>query len=97
MPELNIAREHALGLHAARAQARRWEAQAEREWGMQCAARKGQDYDEIHFKRKGVSGTLRVSADRFELDLKLSALLGPLAGKIERQIRESLDALLGSA
>ena len=97
MPEVKIERQHRLGLPAARAQARHWQAQAEREWNLECVTRKGQDHDEVHFKRQGVSGVLRVSADRFALDLKLSVLLGPLSGKIERGIRESLDQLLGPA
>ena len=97
MSELKIQREHQLGLHEARAQARRWQVQAERDWGLDYVVRKGPDHDEIHFKRRGVSGVLHVSATRFELHLKLSALLGPLAGKIERGIRESLDKLLGTS
>ena len=95
MPELHIEREHALGLKAARAAAARWAQEAEREWGMQCRTEPGKAQDQIHFERSGVSGCLTVSGERFDLQLKLGFMLGPLAGRIEAQIRQSLDDLLG--
>lgn len=97
MPELSIHRDHSLGLAGARAAARRWVQEAEREWGMQCRTEAGQAQDAIHFERTGVSGCLTVSARRFELQLRLGFLLGPYAGRIEQQIRRSLDDLLGQA
>jgi putative polyhydroxyalkanoate system protein len=97
VPELNIEREHTLGLKAARAAARQWAQEAEREWGMQCRTEAGSTQDLIHFERAGVSGCLTVSAHRFDLQLKLGFMLGALAGRIEQQIRKSLDDLLGSA
>ena len=97
MPELHIEREHALGLKAARAAAARWAQEAEREWGMQCRTERGKAQDQIHFERSGVSGCLTVSGERFDLQLKLGFMLGPLAGRIEAQIRQSLDDLLGHA
>ena len=97
MPELHIEREHALGLKAARAAAARWAQEAEREWGMQCRTERGKAQDQIHFERSGVSGCLTVSGERFDLQLKLGFMLGPLAGRIEAQVRQSLDDLLGQA
>ncbi len=96
MPELHIAREHSLGLKAARAAAQRWAEEATREWGMQCRTEPGAQQDTIHFERTGASGHLTVSGHQFELQLKLGFLLGPLAGQIEQQIRHSLDELLGA-
>ncbi len=96
MPELHIAREHSLGLKAARAAAQRWAEEAGLEWGMQCRTESGAQQDTIHFERTGASGHLTVSAHQFELQLKLGFLLGPLAGQIEQQIRQSLDELLGA-
>ncbi len=95
MPELNIHRDHAMGLKAARLAAQRWAQEAEREWGMQCRTESGRMQDQIHFERNGVSGCLTVSGERFDLQLKLGFMLGPLAGRIEAQIRQSLDELLG--
>ena len=97
MAELHIQREHQLGLQAARAVARHWTEEAEREWGMQCRTEQGSQQDRIHFERKGASGCLTVSADRLDLQLKLGFMLGALAGRIEAQICQSLDDLLGKA
>ena len=94
MPELQIERQHTLGLKAARAAAARWTKEAESEWGMLCRTETGAKQDAIYFERSGASGCLTVSGDRFELQLKLGFMLGPLAGRIEQQIRKSLDALL---
>ena len=96
MAELNIEREHTLGLKAARAAAQRWAEEAEREWGMHCRTETGAKQDQILFERSGVSGCLTVSAHRFALQVKLGFLLGAYAGKIEQQIRQSLDDLLAS-
>jgi len=95
VPEINIHREHRLGLKAARVAAARWAQEAEREWGMQCRTESGAQQDAIHFERSGASGCLTVRGDRFDLQLKLGLMLGPLAGRIERQIGQSLDELLG--
>ena len=97
MPELHIQRDHSLGLKAARVAARRWAQEAEREWGMQCRTESGAAQDVIHFERTGASGSLTVNAHCFDLQLKLGFMLGALAGRIEQQIRKSLDDLLGSA
>ncbi|MFM7026980.1 MAG: polyhydroxyalkanoic acid system family protein [Limnohabitans sp.] len=97
MPELNIRREHRLGLRAARAAAARWAHEAEREWGMQCRTESGVAQDVIHFERTGASGSLTVDAHRFDLQLKLGFLLGAYAGRIGQQIRQSLDEMLGQA
>ena len=95
MPELQIERQHTLGLKAARAAAARWMKEAEGEWGMQCRTEPGSREDQIHFERTGVSGCLTVGGDRFDLQVKLGFMLGPMAGRIEAQIRQSLDDLLG--
>jgi putative polyhydroxyalkanoate system protein len=95
MPELKIEREHTLGLAGARAVAERWREQAEQEWGMTCESETGQDEDRMRFERSGVSGELRVTDTRFDLQLKLGFLLGAYSGKIEEKIRANMDALLG--
>ena len=96
MPELHICRAHRLGLPAARVAAQRWAAEAEQTWGMHCHAEPGGSEDKIHFERSGVSGCLKVNAQQFDLQVSLGFLLGPLAGRIEQHIRQSLDELLGT-
>ncbi len=97
MPELNIERTHTLGLARARAMAERWREQAEQEWGMACEYEPGEFEDRMRFARSGVSGELRVSEHRFDLQIKLGFLLGAYSGKIEEKIKANLDALLGPA
>ena len=96
MPELRIDRSHRLGLEAARAVAQRWTHEAETEWGMHCRAEPGDSEDKVFFERSGVSGCLTVSADRFDLQLKLGFLLGAYSRQIEQKIRANLDELLGT-
>ncbi|MFN6406514.1 MAG: polyhydroxyalkanoic acid system family protein [Limnohabitans sp.] len=95
MPALNITRTHTLGLAGARVVAERWREQAEQEWGMACQSEPGETEDRMQFARSGVSGELRVTDTRFDLQLKLGFLLGAYSGKIEEKIRANLDALLG--
>jgi putative polyhydroxyalkanoate system protein len=97
MPELRIERQHSLGLAQAREIAQRWREQAEAEWGMDCSVETGETEDTLQMARSGISGTLTVSAERFDLQLQLGFLLGAYADKIEQKIRSNLDELLGPA
>jgi putative polyhydroxyalkanoate system protein len=97
MPELNIAREHNLGLAGARAVAQRWREQAEQDWGMVCESEPGQALDRMRFARSGVSAELTVTETRFDLQLKLGFLLGAYSAKIAQKINANLDELLGPA
>ena len=97
MPDLNIERTHSLGLPKAREIAQRWLEQAEAEWGMDCECEPGETQDVMRMSRSGISGSLTVSASRFDLQLKLGFLLGAYADKIEQKIRQNLDELLGPA
>ena len=107
MPELKIERAHTLGLAGARAVAQRWREQAEQEWGMACEQEAGEGAsvggcagepkDQMRFSRSGISGELTVSANRFELQLKLGFLLGAYSERIAQKINANLDELLGPA
>ena len=97
MPELNIEREHSLGLEGARLVALRWREQAEQDWGMHCASEPGEAVDCMRFERSGVRGELTLSDTRFDLRIKLGFLLGAYSAKIEEKIQANLDALLGPA
>jgi len=94
MAELNIVREHSLGLAKARKVAFQWAEQAEREFDMQCTYAEGKHGDEVGFVRAGVNGNLMVTKDRFELRAQLGFLLGAFKGKIEAEIVKNLDTLL---
>ena len=96
MANLHILREHALGLPAARKIAHAWAEQVESEFDMECSYEQGKSADDVAFSRSGVSGTLHVTSDRFELNAKLGFLLGAFKGRIEAEIVKNLDDLLAS-
>lgn len=95
MSDIRIQRDHALGYARACELARTWVDQAERELGLACQVQPGEgDEQVVQFSRSGVSGTLRVTGERFELDAKLGFLLAGFRNKIQAQIDDNLDRLL---
>ena len=96
MTHLHIVREHALGLAKARKIAFQWAEQAEADLDMECIYEEGKTEDLVRFARSGASGTLQVSAGRFELDAKLGFLLGVFKERIEAEIVKTLDDLLAA-
>lgn len=96
MAQIHIHREHQLGLAGARKIAWQWAEQAEADFDMACTYVEGDDGDEVQFSRSGVSGTLTVSGDHFELDAQLGFLLGAFKDRIEGEIVKNLDELLAS-
>ena len=97
MPDIAIHREHQLGLKKAREIAWQWAEKVEAEFNMECTVEEGDDEDLVHFERSGVNGTLRVTADAFDLNAKLGFLLGAFQRTIEGEILKNLDELLGAA
>ena len=97
MPDIRIHRDHSLGLAKARKVAWDWAEQAESKFDMECSVIEGETSDTVEFKRSGVSGTLIVAADHFDLHAKLGFLLGAFAKTIETEIQKNLDDLLGAA
>jgi len=94
MADLHIHRAHALGLNKARKIAFQWAEQAEAEFAMQCTYTEGKTGDEVAFVRSGVTGTLQVTKEHFELRAQLGFLLGAFKSVIEAEIVKNLDALL---
>lgn len=96
MADIHIERDHQLGMGGARKLAWRWAEQAENDFDMSCTYEEGEDCDEVQFSRSGVSGTLKVSAEKFELDARLGFLLGAFKDRIESEIVKNLDQLLAA-
>ena len=96
MADIHIERDHQLGMGGARKLAWKWAEQAENDFDMSCTYEEGDDCDEVQFTRSGVSGTLKVSADKFELDARLGFLLGAFKDRIEGEIVKNLDELLAA-
>lgn len=94
MPDIKLHRKHSLGLAKARKVAWQWAEQVEQEFGMECTVYEGDDGDTVEFTRAGVTGTLEVAADHFDLNAKLGLLVGAFSKTIEREIEQRLDALL---
>lgn len=96
MADIHIERDHQLGMGGARKLAWRWAEQAENDFDMSCTYEEGDDCDEVQFTRSGVTGTLKVSAEKFELDARLGFLLGAFKDRIESEIVKNLDELLAA-
>ena len=96
MADIHIQRQHGMSLDQARKAAAQWARQAEEKFDMTCSYQPGQDMDQLSFTRSGVSGTLSVSAEVFELKAKLGFLLGAFKEKIEGEIVKTLDELIAS-
>ena len=94
MADIQIHREHSLGLAKARKVAWAWAEQVEAQFDMECTVIEGESSDTVEFTRSGVKGRLIVAADHFDLDAKLGFLLGAFSGTIEREIEKNLDTLL---
>ena len=97
MAEINIRREHSLGLAKARKMAWTWAEQVEAKLQMECTVIEGQTSDTVEFTRSGVSGRLIVAADHFDLEAKLGFLLGAFSKTIETEITKNLDGMLAAA
>lgn len=94
MADINIHREHTLGLAKARKVAWQWAEDVEQKFGMECTVLEGDTSDTVQFSRAGVNGELIVAADHFDLKARLGFLLGAFAKTIEGEILSNLDALL---
>jgi len=94
MPDIHIHRDHSLGLAKARKVAWDWAEQAESKFDMECTVLEGETSDTVEFTRSGVSGTLIVAADHFDLNAKLGFLVGAFRHTIESEIERNLDKLL---
>lgn len=96
MPDIQIKREHALGLAGARKIAFQWAEMAEEKFDMECTYEEGKSEDLVTFTRSGVNGELKVTKDCFELDARLGFLLGAFKDRIEGEIVKNLDTLLAA-
>ena len=94
MADINITRQHGMSHGDARKAAFKWAEQAEEKFDMECTYEEGETSDECRFTRSGVTGTLLVDKDTFELTARLGFFLGAFKDKIEGEIVKNLDALI---
>lgn len=94
MADIQIHRDHALGLKKAREIAWAWAEKLEEKFDMECTVIEGDTSDTVTFTRSGVKGELTVAADHFDVHAKLGMLLGAFKATIEGEVEKELDALL---
>jgi putative polyhydroxyalkanoate system protein len=90
MAHISIHRKHHMGLDEARtkvekiAETLKEKLNSEYSW----------EDDTLHFKRSGANGSIAVTEDSIDLEIKLGLALRPLKGMIEKTIYENLDKAL---
>jgi putative polyhydroxyalkanoate system protein len=94
MPDIQIHRQHTLGLAKARKVAWQWAEAVEEKFDMSCTVIEGETSDTVEFTRSGVQGRLIVAPDHFDLEAKLGFLLGAFSATIQSEIEKNLDSLL---
>lgn len=94
MADLQLRREHTLGLARARKVALKWAEHVEKKLEMECTLIEGETSDTLEFKRSGVDGRMIVAADHFDVEAKLGLMFRPFLGMIEAETRKQLDEAL---
>ena len=94
MADLQLRREHNLGLARARKVALKWAEHVEKKLEMECTLIEGETSDTLEFKRSGVDGRMIVAADHFDVEAKLGLMFRPFLGMIEAETRKQLDEAL---
>jgi putative polyhydroxyalkanoate system protein len=94
MADLNLHRDHTLGLARARKVALKWAEHVEAKLDMACTIIEGDDEDVLEFKRAGVDGRMVVAATSFDLEARLGFLLKPFLATIEAEVGRQLDEAL---
>src|SRR5471032_466923 len=94
MADLNLHRDHTLGLARARKVALKWAEDMEAKLDMECTIIEGDDEDVLEFTRSGVDGRMIVAATFFDLEAKLGFMFRPFLGMIEAETRKQLDEVL---
>ena len=90
MSRISIHRKHHLGHDEARAQVEKIAEKLKEKLNSEYSW----EDDTLHFKRSGANGSIAVSEDSIDLEIKLGLTLRPLKGMIEKTIHENLDMAL---
>jgi putative polyhydroxyalkanoate system protein len=94
MADLNLHRDHTLGLARARKVALKWAEDVEARLDMACTLIEGDNEDVLEFKRSGVDGRMVVAATFFDLEARLGFLLKPFLATIAAEVGKQLDEAL---
>jgi putative polyhydroxyalkanoate system protein len=94
MPHIRVHRDHTLGLARARKVAWKWAEHVEKKYEMECSVLEGETSDTVQFQRSGVSGTMVVTGDHFEIEAKLGLLMSAFSNQIQGEVARQLDEAL---
>ena len=94
MADLQILREHALGLRAIRKIAFTWAEQVETDYGMCCVYQEGRTEDALTFTAPGVRGSLWATRSRLEIQVDFGVWMRPFQSRVESEILKNLDTLI---
>lgn len=94
MADIQIRRTHEFGLEKARQLAQQWIEDASQKLSLTCKLEPGAEEDKIHFERSGIKGTMRVTAQAFELEAKLGMMLAAFKPMVEAEIEKNLTRVL---
>lgn len=89
MADIDISREHSLGLAGARAAAEKLAADLGKRFGL-AGEWRGND---LEFERPGVSGKLSVSETHVRLEVALGFMLRAMKGSIESAVHHDVEKL----
>lgn len=93
MADIEISREHSLGLAGARAAAEKLAADLGKRFGLQGEWRG----NALQFERPGVSGSLSVTQTHVRLEVALGFMLKAMKGSIESAIHHEVEKLFPRA
>jgi putative polyhydroxyalkanoate system protein len=91
MADIEVQRDHALGLKKAKAAAQKVADEMAESFDMESEW----EGNTLHFSRSGVSGELTVTKNSVQMNAKLGFLLTAFKPKIEAQIEKNFDEYFG--
>ncbi len=97
MSDIQYQQAHTLGIDRARELAREWMDDAARKMGLSCKHEQGADRDTITFERMGVTGTMLVSGNSFDLDVNLGLMMKAFKPMIEAEVSRNLASIIAKA
>jgi putative polyhydroxyalkanoate system protein len=91
MADIDVQRDHALGLKKAKAAAQKVADEMAENFDMQSEW----EGNTLHFSRSGVTGELKVTKNSVQMNAKLGFLLSAFKPKIEAQIEKNFEEYFG--
>ncbi len=91
MADIHIEKNHSLDFDTARAQAKKWLEEANREFGLNVDYQENDDGDTAAIKKAGVDGRAILTKDKVVFEADLAFLAKPLKTSIINSIQAGLD------